>query len=86
MLRCSDWIIEILSPHTTKKDLQDKFDLYEESEVKEYWIVEPKNKTIEVFVLENEKYRRVKAYVQDDIAHCSTIDGLSIDLKDVFEG
>lgn len=80
-----DWIIEILSPHTTKKDIQDKFDLYEESGVKEYWIVEPKNNTVEVFVLENEKYRRVRAYVQDDVVQCCTINGLSIDLKDVFE-
>jgi Uma2 family endonuclease len=54
-----DWIIEILSPHTTKKDIQDKYNLYEEAGVKEYWIVEPRNNTVEVFVLENEKYRRV---------------------------
>jgi Uma2 family endonuclease len=80
-----DWIIEILSPHTTKKDIQDKFDLYEESGVHEYWIVEPKNTTVEVFVLQDGKYRRIKGYVQDDIVPCQTIPGLVIDLKEVFE-
>lgn len=80
-----DWIIEILSPHTTKKDIQDKFDLYEESGVKEYWIIEPKNNTVEVFVLENNEYKRVKAYVQDDVIACLTLNDLEIDLKDVFE-
>ena len=80
-----DWIIEILSPHTTKKDIQDKFDLYEESGVQEYWIIEPKNNTVEVFVLENDKYKRVKAYVQDDVIACHTINDLEIDLKEVFE-
>ena len=80
-----DWIIEILSPHTTKKDIQDKFDLYEESGVQEYWIIEPKNNTVEVFVLENDKYKRLKAYVQDDVIACHTINDLEIDLKEVFE-
>ena len=80
-----DLIIEILSPHTTKKDVQDKFDLYEESGVTEYWIVEPKNQTVEVFVLENEKYRRVQTYVSDDVIYCHTLEGLELDLKEVFD-
>lgn len=80
-----DWIIEILSPHTTKKDLQDKFDLYEESGVGEYWIVEPRNQTVEVFFLEGERYRRVRAYVREDEVPSNTIPGLKIGLKEVFE-
>lgn len=80
-----DWIIEILSPHTSKKDFQDKFDLYEESGVYEYWIVEPKNQTAEVFVLENKKYKRITTYVQDDIVPSNTLQGLMIDLTEVFE-
>lgn len=81
-----DWVIEILSPHTTKKDLQDKFELYEESGVREYWVIEPKNQTVEVFVLENDVYKRITTYVQDDIAPCHTIPDLTIDLKVLFEG
>lgn len=46
-----DWIIEILSPHTAKKDLNDKYDLYEESGVLEYWIVDPIHRAVEVFSL-----------------------------------
>ncbi|MBK8701024.1 MAG: Uma2 family endonuclease [Saprospiraceae bacterium] len=80
-----DWIIEILSPHTTKKDLQDKFDLYEESGVNEYWIVEPRNKTVEVFILEEGTYRRVTAYVIDDLIPCYTLPELTIDLREIFE-
>jgi Uma2 family endonuclease len=80
-----DWIIEILSPHTTKRDIQDKYDLYEESGVKEYWIVEPRNSTVEVFVLAENRYLRIRTYVQDDVVPCQTIDGLTIDLSEVFE-
>ena len=80
-----DWIIEILSPNTAKKDLQDKFSLYEESGVNEYWIVEPKNSTVEVFVLNDGKYARINTYVQDDIIPCQILEGMTIDMTEVFE-
>jgi Uma2 family endonuclease len=80
-----DFIIEILSPHTTKKDIQTKYELYEESGVKEYWIVEPINQTVEVFVLEMDKYKRIATYVEDDMVPCHTLPGLEFDLKEVFE-
>jgi Uma2 family endonuclease len=79
-----DWIIEILSPFTAKKDLQLKFDLYEESEVGEYWIVAPLYHTIEVFVLENKVFRRVRAYAQDDIVRSHTFPDLEMDLREIF--
>jgi Uma2 family endonuclease len=80
-----DWIIEILSPNTTRKDLQDKFDLYEESKVGEYWIVEPRNQTVEVFVLENNIYKRITTYVREDQVTSHTLPELTIELGDVFE-
>ncbi len=80
-----DWIIEILSPHTRKKDLQLKYDVYEEAGVKEYWIVMPQEKLIEVFILENGKYRRVKTYAQDDEVPSHTLPELSFKLEDVFD-
>jgi len=46
-----DLIIEILSDSTAKKDYNEKFNLYEENEVKEYWIVNPATQTIEIFSL-----------------------------------
>lgn len=80
-----DWIIEILSPHTAKKDLQDKFSLYEESGVREYWIVEPRNQTVEVFVLVKNNYQRVQTYVHEDVVSSSTLKGLKVPLGQVFE-
>lgn len=80
-----DWIIEILSPQTTKKDLQNKFDLYEESGVKEYWIIEPKNFTVEVFIIDGERYKRLRTFVQDDLVPSNTIVELVVDLKEIFE-
>lgn len=44
-----DLVIEILSPGNSQKEVQFKFELYEESGVKEYWIINPVEENIVVF-------------------------------------
>ena len=46
--------IEILSPATQKNDLGKKKDIYEKFGVKEYWTVQPKDKSTKVFILNKE--------------------------------
>lgn len=41
-----DWIIEILSLATSRKDLTEKFDLYQHAGVREYWIIHPTDETV----------------------------------------
>ena len=60
----SDWVVEILSPHTSKKDLQLKYDLNEEAGIGKYWIVMHEQQLIEVFVLMNSEYNRVTTFVK----------------------
>ena len=50
-LGAPDWIIEILSKHTSTKDLTKKFEVYEECGVKEYWVVHPLDETVLVYIL-----------------------------------
>ena len=66
-LGAPDWIIEIISPRTAKNDFNEKFNLYEESGVREYWIVQPKEKAVNVYVLENDVYELVDVYESGDI-------------------
>jgi len=80
-----DLIVEILSPSTSKKDLNDKYSIYEESGVKEYWIVMPAEKLVEVFYLENGKYQRIKVYTSDEILSPVLFPDLEIALTDVFK-
>lgn len=42
-------VVEILSPHTTQKDLNDKYALYEKHRVPEYWVVDPGNRFVQVY-------------------------------------
>lgn len=51
-----DLIVEVLSPSTIKKDRTIKFKLYEKARIKEYWIVDVNNKSIEQYILTGEKY------------------------------
>lgn len=44
-----DLVVEILSPSTSRKDQGVKFDLYERHRVREYWVVDPGNKPIQVW-------------------------------------
>jgi Uma2 family endonuclease len=57
-----DLIVEILSPNNSKHDVDTKFKLYEESGVQEYWIVEPSERYVLVYSLQNEKYIGSKPY------------------------
>ena len=81
-----DLIVEILSPSTSKKDLTDKFKVYEESGVKEYWTVNPNDENIMVFVLDKKgKYQLKGMYAGDMIIKVSIFDDLEINLEDIFK-
>ncbi len=80
-----DLIIEVLSPATAKKDMSEKFDLYEKYLVKEYWMVDPGNKVLHLYQLnEEKKYQLKKIYKKEDKFDVDLFEGLKIDLKDVF--
>ena len=80
-------IIEISSPSTAKQDRVMKFNRYEMAGVKEYWIVEPDGKYINVFTLqENKRYGRPEAYTEEDTVQLSVFPDFRIDLKPVFDG
>ncbi|ATA92987.1 Uma2 family endonuclease [Capnocytophaga canimorsus] len=62
-----DLVVEILSPSNSKKEMKEKFQLYEESGVKEYWIIDPNQESVLVNVLENGKYHTQNPIVDDDV-------------------
>lgn len=86
-LGAPDWVIEILSKHTSAKDLNEKFEVYEEAGVKEYWVVHPGEQTVLVYTLNDSgKYEGIlKPYVRNDKVQPKTLPGLTIDLEEVFE-
>lgn len=86
-LGAPDWIIEILSPGTTARDTRDKFDLYEEAGVLEYWMVIPEQKNVVVYTLgANGRYELQGEFFQPGLIPVATLPELSIEWKEVFEG
>jgi Uma2 family endonuclease len=51
-----DLIVEVLSPSSYRNDKVDKMKIYCQFGVSEYWIVDPNNKAVEVYTLENNAY------------------------------
>ncbi|SFF34838.1 Endonuclease, Uma2 family (restriction endonuclease fold) [Thermoflexibacter ruber] len=84
-LGAPDLIIEILSESNSKTDLRDKFQLYQENAVQEYWIVFPAEKAVQKFLLTDDKYQLEKIYVEDDLMSPTLFPDLVIDLVQVFE-
>jgi len=78
-----DLIIEILSPGNTRHDTLIKFNLYLKAGVREYWIVDPEQKTVSVHILKNNEYT-TRIYGNEDSAPVHTLEGLTIDLSEVF--
>ena len=81
-----DWIIEILSKSSSKRDAQTKHALYAESGVKEYWLVFPYEALIQQFVLnESGQYQLINSYAGDDKAASHLFPDLKIDLTELFK-
>jgi Uma2 family endonuclease len=83
-LGAPDMIVEIQSFSTARYDLTTKFNLYESSGVREYWVVFPLEKGIEVFLLQPDgKYDRGTKYESGKIP-VHIFDGCEIEMNDIF--
>ncbi len=85
-LGAPDWIIEILSKHTSAKDLSKKFEVYEQTSVTEYWVVDPVGETVLVYILNKTgKYEGfLKPFIRTDKISSTVLPDLVIDLEEVF--
>jgi Uma2 family endonuclease len=80
-----DMIVEVLSPSTAKKDLNEKFNIYEEVGVKEYWVVFPDSKIVSVYLLENDKFVLLDHFEKTDTVKVNVLPDLVLSMEDIFE-
>ena len=74
-----DLVVEILSPSTARRDLGEKLRLYAESDISEYWIVDPGAKTFEFLVNDAGAFRVRLA--EAEIYRSEAVPGLELDLE-----
>lgn len=90
------FIVETLSPSTTKRDRAEKKGIYEKARVEEYWIVSPQGKSVEIYYLQDGKYILEESYIlvedkEDEHYNAETIISLrafphiTMELRDIFE-
>ncbi len=77
-------VIEVLSPATALKDFNEKFQLYEQSGVNEYWIADPLNRLVHVHAWADGYYTRRGTFGEGDKCKSMMFEGLTCDLHSVF--
>lgn len=80
-----DMVVEILSPSTQRHDQLVKLGLYQRAGVREYWIVDPMNKTVRVMLLDAGGVLQLhEVYDRAGVAKVNVLDGCFIELSKVF--
>lgn len=85
-LGAPDLVVEIVSPSSSRKDLKDKYEIYQKHGVREYWIVNPNDENVNVFLRnESGKFELKGLFPGDDQIPVTIFNGeLIIDLKEIF--
>jgi Uma2 family endonuclease len=74
-----DLLVEVLSPSTARRDLGEKLRLYAESDIREYWVVDPVGGTFEFLVNDDGAFRLRLA--ESEIYRSEAVPGLELDLE-----
>ena len=84
-LGAPDLIVQILSPNNNQVDLQNKYDLYQEFGVKEYWIIHPVENTLPMNVLVDGVYQPSWLFTTGQKVTSTALAGFELDLEEIFE-
>ena len=79
-----DLLVEVLSPSSIRSDRSVKFDLYEKMRVSEYWIVNPKTRSVEVYTLSGSEYALLGEFTGEEMIQSALLAGLSIATGNLF--
>lgn len=77
-------VVEVLSPHSGRKDRLKKMNIYQKAGVEHFWIANPEDKTLECFSLKNGLYSIVASGMERDIVVHPDFDGLTIELDKLW--
>ena len=81
-----DIVLEILSPGNNQKELRNKYEVYEESGVKEYWIISPQDESFLKYTLIDGHYQASRLMTIGDIITTPILPDFDLSLETVFAG
>ena len=79
-----DLTVEVLSPFNWLDDRRTKFALYAEMGVREYWIVDPDERTVEVFSLQEGRYALIQRFGPDEMLCSDLLPSFEMAVADIF--
>jgi len=79
-------VVEVLSSSTRSKDMLKKLDLYKQCDVKEYWLVDPKNGLVYTYFLDKNEIVENMVFSKgaQEYVESMYFNGLKVTLKDIF--
>ena len=81
-----DWVAEVISPGSRTADTVEKLKEYAQAGVPEYWLLDPRARTVMVYVLDGEAYRLVKTYEAGEAVESVMLEGFGVQVYDIFSG
>jgi Uma2 family endonuclease len=83
-LGAPDIVVEVLSPGNNKTELKNKYEVYEEAGVLEYWIIHPAEKTFLRYTLVGGKFQTSRLLTIGDEVTTPILPGFVLSLEDLF--
>jgi len=80
-----DLVVEVLSSSTQRTDRIEKFSEYARAGVREYWLVDPEKKTVEIYVLKQGAYVLIDKYNTNQIAKSEILPGFNVNVNDLMD-
>ena len=79
-----DLVLEIISPSTSNKELFTKFRAYLDAKIKEYWMIEPEQRFVQVHVYEKGHFISF-SYDAGETVPSTVLPGFSVELKTLWQ-
>ena len=84
IMGAADLVAEVISPESRRRDRFDKRDLYEQHGVREYWLIDPEARTVEVLFLKTGTYQLVGRWLPGQQAQSRLLKGFVVAVADLF--
>jgi Uma2 family endonuclease len=81
-----DLVIEVISPSNRGHDLLTKRALYARAGVREYWLIDPDHRQIDVLALDRDAFHLVQSATNEDIVVSPLLAGIEIPAVAIFAG
>ncbi len=84
ILGAPDLVVEILSPSRASYDRVTKLEVYASHGVREYWLIDPVEESVEIYVLAGKKYKLKGIFTGDEILKTPLLPGWNLRVSDLF--